>query len=86
MEGVIALMIPIVALLIPIVAIMSQHQQKMAMLYRTGASEAEIQQLRAEIQMLRDLVNQQALAMDNLSTTLARRSEVPAAPVMQERV
>lgn len=86
MEGFLALMIPIIALLIPIVAIMSQHQQKMATLLRGSTSDAEIQQLRMEIQQLKDLVNQQALVMDNLNTTLVRRQEIPPAPVMQERV
>ena len=74
MEGILALMIPIIALCIPVIAILVSHQQKMATIIHGGqANQAQLDELRAEIAELRGRLNQQALAMDNLSD-MARRA------------
>jgi hypothetical protein len=67
--GFVALMIPIVALLIPIVAMLTKHQQSMAeILHGSGGTTAELDQMRYEIQELKNLVNQQTLTIDNLDS------------------
>ena len=66
-EGILALMIPIVALMIPIVKILVNHQQSMAqIIHGSGVQTAELEQMRYEMQELRNRVNQQALTIDNL--------------------
>jgi len=73
--GFIGVLIPVVALMIPIVAILTGHQRRMAELIHGGAQNqaaaGEIAALRGEIAELRQLVHQQALAMDSI-TDLAR--------------
>jgi hypothetical protein len=69
-----ALIIPILVFMIPIVAILTSHQQKMAKLIHgeqkenqvNGAILQELQSMRAEVAQLREVVNQQALAVDDL--------------------
>ncbi|MFM9872545.1 MAG: hypothetical protein ACKVQS_03650 [Fimbriimonadaceae bacterium] len=69
-----AIIIPILIFMIPIVAILTSHQQKMAKLIQggqqdnqvSGAIMHELQSLRAEVANLREVVNHQALAVDDL--------------------
>lgn len=68
---------------IPIVAILTKHQRKMAELVHQNAqpiANAETQMLRQEIQELKSLVHQQAIALDNLARP------IPTAERIQERV
>lgn len=89
LPGILALMIPITALMIPIVAILTQHQRRMAEIMRQNQPQGhhEIAELRREVSQLKEIVNQQALQMDDF---LSRQSQlmapsVPPAPV-QERL
>lgn len=79
-------MIPVVVvMLIPIVAILTKHQRQMTeIIHRPGHgmpqnfTQAADPMLIAEIQQLRQLVAQQAIALDNLSSKvdqLAQRSD-----------
>lgn len=60
--------------MIPIVAILTNHQQKMAKLIHGGQNENnmnaallnELQAMRTEVAQLREVVNQQALAVDDM--------------------
>lgn len=69
-----ALIIPFLIFMIPIIAILTNHQQKMAKLIHgnqgenqvNGAILQELQALRAEVAHLKEIVNQQALAVDDL--------------------
>lgn len=68
---IIALLIPITALMIPIVAILVSHQQKMAQLIHGNPNNnqqnaLETSQLRDEVRQLKELMNQQTIALDNL--------------------
>lgn len=81
-----ALMLPILALMIPIIAILTQHQRKMAELFHQNPqnqSNPEISALRLEVQELKQLIHQQAIAMDNLATMQARPTQPPT---IQERI
>ena len=88
-EGQLGVMIPIVALLIPIVVILTKHQTKMAAIIHGRAIDQHDNiipviennsQLSEEVRQLRELMHQQAIALDNL------RDEVRASHGLQERV
>jgi len=69
---VLAIGVPIIALMIPIVAILTAHQRKMAEIVhgRTnegGSQEAEITALRSEVAQLKQLMHQQAIALDSMN-------------------
>lgn len=89
MEDILVLMIPITALMIPIVAILTQHQRRMAEIMRQNHPQGhhEIAELRREVGMLKEIVNQQALQMDDF---LTRQNQLmaPSTPPMpmQERL
>lgn len=77
--AVIPLMIPILALTIPIVAILTGHQRRMAeIMHQNGGlgSQAdarvlyELDCLRKELADVRNLLNQQTIAIDNLTPRL----------------
>lgn len=61
-----AIFIPIIIFMIPIVAILTKHQQKMAEILhsRPQVPNEEILALRREVADLRQLVHQQAIALD----------------------
>ena len=60
-----ALMIPIIIFMIPIIAILTHHQRQMAeIVHRRGPQPADLELLRREVQELKQLVHQQAIAMD----------------------
>ena len=66
-------MIPILALMIPIVAILTAHQRSMAQILhqnRDSGVGQEVQRLSDEIQALKELVHQQALALDSATSRL----------------
>lgn len=76
----IALLIPITALMIPIVAILTMHQRKMAEMMRQRhqqESPHEIAAIKHELQELRQLVNQQAIQMDDFLTAQRQLSATP---------
>lgn len=84
-------MIPIVALLIPIVVILTKHQIKMTALIHGRSVDAnnniiasrstnEQSQLTEEVRQLRELMHQQAIALDNL------RDEVRGSHSVQDRI
>jgi hypothetical protein len=62
------LLIPIIIFLIPIVAILTAHQQKMAQIMnnRPQLPNPDVEALRQEIRELKQLIHQQAIAMDDL--------------------
>ena len=69
---ILAISIPIIMFMIPIVAILTHHQRKMAeIIHRqagndaSGNMRAEIGSLREEMRELRQLVNQQVIALDS---------------------
>ena len=66
--GHLALMIPIIIFMIPIVGILTAHQRKMAEIIhaRQQIAPDEIAALRQEMAELKELMHQQAIAMDNL--------------------
>ena len=77
--AIIPLMIPIIALTIPIVAILTGHQRRMAeLMYRNGGPGTpgdprllyEMECLRRELSDVKNLLNQQAIAIDNLAPRL----------------
>lgn len=75
-EAILGLMIPITALMIPIVAIMSSHQRKMAELTLRNQGQlgmGEIYALRNEIAELKQIVHQQAIALDNVVSAQTAR-------------
>ena len=87
--GELGVLIPFVALLIPIVAILSKHQMKMAALIHGKVIDhndnivpivENNSQLSEEVRQLRELMHQQAIALDNL------RDEVRSSHGLQERV
>jgi hypothetical protein len=67
-------LIPITVLLIPIVAILTHHQRKMAeIVHRHGATPAvmaEVERLREEVAHMRNLLNEQTIAVDNALNAL----------------
>jgi hypothetical protein len=69
-EDVMPFLIPIVLFMIPIVWILTYHQRKMAELMHGSGSNAlpnpEINELRREVQELKQVVHQQTIAIDNL--------------------
>ncbi|RYG25373.1 hypothetical protein EON82_07390 [bacterium] len=68
----------------PIIAILTTHQRKMAELlharYAAPAINPETAALREEIRELKELVHQQAIAIDNLGRPL------PSEPRIHERI
>ena len=70
-EGILALLIPIFALSIPIVAILTKHQKEMAQTYAQQhrlqpAHNPELTQMREEMRMLREQLNQQSIMLDDI--------------------
>ncbi len=71
---ILALFIPIIALMIPVVAVLTKHQQRMAEIINGNQANRvdlnsdrllqEIQSLRLEVNGLKQLVHEQAIAFD----------------------
>jgi hypothetical protein len=82
MENILPFMIPITALMIPIVAILTQHQRRMAEIMRQNTPQGvhEIAELRREVAQLKEIVNQQALQMDDFLTKQGQLMAPPPAP------
>ena len=76
-EDVMPFIIPIVVFMIPIVAILTHHQRKMAELLHGSRAQAlpnpEIDAMRREIAELKQLVHQQAIALDSARTSPIER-------------
>ena len=64
--------IPCMALSIPIIALMQHHQQKMAEIIHgrrhKEVIQGELDQMRAELNQLRNMVSTQALALEGLAS------------------
>lgn len=82
-----ALFIPILALIIPIVAILTKHQQQMAaILNKQGNAETEdVAQLRRELSEVKALLQNQTIALDNLSGHKELQSPPPT-PTIEQRL
>ena len=69
MEGMLALAIPFgLVVVLPTIGILTSHQRKMAEIYANRAmpvADPEIAMLRQEIRELKELVHQQAIALDS---------------------
>lgn len=75
--GIIALMIPIIAILmifgIPLIGMLTKHQQRMAELMHANgnsALDARVDALQRDMAELKELLHQQTIALDRLSTPL----------------
>ena len=89
--SVIGMMIPILIFLIPIIAILTSHQQKMAQIYREGAqrlgaNDADLIALREEMRQLRELVQQQAIVLDNIAMLQTRSADLPPQAPLETRL
>lgn len=77
-----ALLIPITIFMIPIIAILTGHQRKMAEIVHRNQGNAnpqtlaETAQMREEMRQLRELMNQQTIAIDNLRDEFRGRSNI----------
>jgi len=86
---------PIVACLgvfmIPIVAILTAHQRKMALIFH-GNRENQVNKqeqsdsVSAEVRELRQIVYQQSIAIDTISSKLDRLAAPSATPEVQQRL
>ncbi len=70
-ENILGIMVPIIALMIPIVAILAKHQQNMADRYAQNQliqpqSNPEMGQMREEMRLLREQLNQQSILLDDI--------------------
>lgn len=84
------ILIPIIIFMIPIIAILTNHQRKMAELIHGHNSnpnqnpnqlpsmQSDTSQLREEVRQLRELMNQQAIALDNLRDDIRSSGNVQA--------
>lgn len=79
--------IPICALMIPIIALLTAHQQKMARIVHeshvAASNAAEIEALKLEVQSLKDIVHQQAIALDDRPDL---RAAPPPSPSIAQRL
>ena len=82
-------LIPIMALMIPIIAMLIKHQTNMAQIIHGRPLDGNLNQnqlnsynpqLTDEVRQLRELMQQQTIALDNL------RNEVRSGQTIQERV
>lgn len=67
--------------MVPIVSILVRHQQKMAIIMRTNAAQiglGETEAIKRELGELKDLMHQQAIAIDNLARKVEASSELSA--------
>ena len=80
--GTVAILVPVIIFMIPIIAILTAHQRKMAEIIHgkngqnmnplglnlSYASQQDMAMMREEMRQLRELVQNQTLAIDNLGT------------------
>ena len=72
------LVVPVIIFMIPIVAILTSHQRKMAEIYQQRGPQPgfdptvamQVDALRREVGELKQLMHQQAIAIDNLAPRL----------------
>lgn len=78
-EEVVAALCGVVFLMIPIVAILTRHQQTMARIIHEQGNRQNNDQLRQDVEQLKQMMVAQTIALDNLSQQhrqlLATRSE-----------
>ena len=85
-EVIASILVPLTVLLIPVIAILTRHQQKMAELIhgnpqnRLPMVQNDDSQLSEDVRQLRELMHQQAIALDNL------RDEVRSGKSVQDRI
>lgn len=71
-ENIMGIMIPIIALMIPIVAILTKHQKEMAQMFaqqnmqQIPNQNLEVNQMREEMRLLREQLNQQSIMLDDI--------------------
>ena len=76
-------LIPLLALMIPIIRMLIGHQAQMAQIIHGQNSQNNVNsslQLSEEVRQLRELMHQQAIALDNL------RDEVRSSHTVQDRI
>lgn len=85
----IILIVPVLALMIPIVRSLLSHQQKMAEILRSGTPNdavlRELAEMRREMSELKQVVNQQTIALDDASS-LRLQSPPPLSEDMRQRI
>ena len=88
MEGVIGVLIGFgLVVVLPIVAILTQHQRKMAEILHSRQQQEgnpEIAALRHEIRELKELIHQQAIALDTATGRV--RPPMPPTSDLRERI
>jgi hypothetical protein len=88
-DNVVAIAVVALAMLVPIIVVMLRHQQKMAMIFRQTPQvgyEDTVMRLSSEVSELRNLVTQQALAIDNLADGQRRMLAAINAQPIAERL
>ena len=72
-EGILGVCIPLFALSIPIVKILTNHQKEMAQTFAQqhmamNAHSPEVAQVREDVRLLREQLNQQSILLDDIRT------------------
>ncbi len=79
----------LIMVMIPVVAILAKHQQKMAMILRqpvAGSRDDVVMHLAAEVRQLREIVNQQTLALDSIAETNRRLAATLEPKTIEDRL
>lgn len=82
-EALVAVVPVVMVFSIPVIAIMTGHQRKMAEIFASqnqGVNPLAVDSLAREVAELKSLVHQQALELDNVSTTLRRMEQRSVSP------
>ncbi|MBS1725922.1 MAG: hypothetical protein JST51_04320 [Armatimonadetes bacterium] len=76
------ILVPIAALSIPVIKILTRHQAQMTQLIHSQGNLPQVQsdtsELREEVRQLRELMHQQAIAIDNLRDDIRSSNNVQA--------
>ncbi len=89
MEELIAIVAIVAVFAVPVIAVLTKHQQKMTeLIHRNQTPPIPVRDnLRSEIAELKDLVAQQAIALDNLrQSTESLHAKINNQAELQERV
>jgi hypothetical protein len=85
LEFMIPVAIVLIVAMIPIVALLTSHQQKMAQIIHKAKpdelSKSTVARLEAQVDVLRDALMQQTLALDSLTDEVRRSTLAPAGAV-----
>ena len=71
------ILIPLTALLIPIVAVLVKHQQTMAQIVHGGGRQMEMDQLRSELEMVKQQLAYQAGQLNDVRMIAERGQQIP---------